>query len=412
MKDTELYSKILGINDPWYVENVEIGILEQTIKVYLEHDNKASWTCPECGNAAPVYDHREQREWRHLDSCQFKTYLVASLPRIDCREHGIHTAKTPWSEPNSRFTLMFETFAIHILQAVKVQVTAAHLLRLSENQIHDIMHRAVSRGMKERTDKETINHLSVDEKSFQKGHKYITVLGDPGNKRIIDVAESRTQEAVESLLRNGLSKKQQQEVRAVSMDMWKAFMNARKTILPNADTVHDRFHISKYLSDAVDKTRKSENQELLKQGDATLKSTKYIWLRSPENMTTKQMSALESLSGLEIETSKVWMFKESFRHFFACNDIESATEFFRNWYDAATILGNKHLTQTAKMLADHINGLLAYIKHNITNSYAESINSSIQLLKANSRGFRKFENFRIAILFHFGKLKLYPQEIP
>ena len=398
MKDTELYSKILGINDPWYVENVEIDIPKQTIKVYLEHDNKASWTCPECGNAAPVYDHREQREWRHLDSCQFKTYLVASLPRIDCREHGIHTAKTPWSEPNSRFTLMFETFAISILQAVKVQVIAAHLLKHSENQIHDIMHRAVSRGMKRRTDNDAINHLSIDEKSFQKGHKYITVLGDPGNKRIIDVAESRTQEAVESLLRNGLSKKQQQEVNAVSMDMWKAFMNARKTILPNAD--------------AVDKTRKSENQELLKQGDATLKSTKYIWLHSPENMKIKQMSALESLSGLEIETSKVWMLKENFRHFFACNDIESATEFFRNWYDAATSLGNKYLTKTANMLADHINGLLAYIKHKVTNSYAESMNSLIQLLKANSRGFRKFENFRIAILFHFGKLKLYPQEIP
>ncbi|MHB1456293.1 MAG: ISL3 family transposase [Armatimonadota bacterium] len=408
MKDTELYSKILGINDPWHVENVDIDMPHQTIKVYLAHDDKASWVCPECGNTAPIYDHREQREWRHLDSCQFKTYLVASLPRINCNKHGVHTVKTPWSEPNSRFTLMFEILAINILLAVKVQSTAAQMLRLSPNQIHDIMHRAVERGMIDRSDADTIKHLSIDEKSFHKGHKYITVLGDPANNRIIDVAESRTQEAVVNLLQNGLSEEQQQGVIAVSMDMWVAFMNARLKVLPNADTVHDRFHISKYLSDAVDKTRKSENQELLKQGDATLKNTKYIWLHSPDNMTTKQMSALESLSGLEIETSKVWMFKENFRHFFTCKDIPSAAEFFKNWYDAAISLGNKYLSKIADILYDHINGLLAYIKHRITNAYAESTNSMIQLLKANSRGFRRFESFRVAILFHFGKLNLYP----
>lgn len=411
MKDTELYSKILGIDDPWYVDHVEIDIPEQTIRVFLEHDEKASWDCPECGKIASLYDHREQREWRHLDSCQFKTLLVASLPRIDCREHGVHTVKTPWSAPNSRFTLLFEIFAIDILSAVKVQVAAAKLLSLSQSQMHYIMHRAVERGMAERSATQTITHLTIDEKSFKHGHNYITVLGDPNGHRIIDVAESRTQDAVEYLLRNGLTREQRQQVAAVSMDMWKAFMNARGKVLPNADTVHDRFHIAKYLSDAVDKTRRSENREFVKQGDQMLKNTKYLWLRSPEKMTLKQMSALESLSGLEIETSKVWMFKENFRHFFTYKDVDLAREFFEQWYNAAIYLGNKYLIQVADMLAEHLDGLLAYIKHKITNSYAESINGMIQLLKANARGYRRFENFRIAILFHFGKLNLYPQEI-
>jgi transposase len=412
MKDTELYRKILGIDDPWYVKSIEIDVPEQTIRVFLEHDQSATWNCPECDKIVTLYDHREQREWRHLDSCQFKTLLTASLPRIDCPEHGILTVKTPWSTPNSRFTLLFEGFAIDILQAVKVQGAAAKLLRLSPSQMHDIMHRAVARGMSERATSESITHLSLDEKSFHKGHQYITVLGDPKAHRIIDVAQSRTQAAVESLLENALTKEQQQGVSAVSMDRWKAFMNAGKKVLANADIVHDRFHIAKYLSEAVDKTRRAENHQMIKQGDSTLKNTKYLWLRSPEKMTTQQFSALESLSGLEIDTSKVWMFKENFRHFFTQKDVGSAKGFFEQWYHAAIALGNKFLTQVAEMLIEHLDGLVAYIKHKITNAYAESINGMIQLLKANARGYRRFENFRIAILFHFGKLNLYPHKSP
>ncbi len=234
MKDTELYSQILGISDPWYVDHVEIDVHEQTIRVFLEHDGKAIWTCPDCGKATPIYDHREQREWRHLDSCQFKTLLVASLPRINCPKHGAVTVNAPWSAPNSRFTLLFEMFSIDVLSAVKVQVAAAKLLRLSSSQIHDIMHRAVGRGMSKRAATEIITHLSIDEKSFHSGHQYITVLGGPNGKRIIEIGESRTQDSVEALIAKGLTATQRQGVSSVYMDMWKAFMNAARNILPQA----------------------------------------------------------------------------------------------------------------------------------------------------------------------------------
>ncbi len=160
----------------------------------------------------------------------------------------------------------------------------------------------------------------------------------------------------------------------------------------------------------VDKTRRAENRNMIKQDDPILKNTKYLWLRSPEKMAEKQKSAFESLTGLEIDTSKVWAFKENFRHFFTHKATSLARKFFIEWYNAAIALGNRFLTQVAGMLANHLDGLLAYIKHRVTNSYAESINGMIQLLKANARGYRKFDNFRVAILFHYGKLDLYPQE--
>ena len=115
------------------------------------------------------------------------------------------------------------------------------------------------------------------------------------------------------------------------------------------------------------------------------------------------------LSGLELDTAKVWAFKECFRQFFACRSEHEAKVFFTKWYDGATALGNRHLTKVAQMLLNHLDGLLAYVRHRITNALAENINGQIQRIKTNARGFRRFANFRIAILFFLGKLDLYPQ---
>src|SRR5690606_18506829 len=91
------------------------------VSVYAVHDKDATFSCPECGSRCPLYDHDEERSWRHLDSCQFETHLRARLPRVKCNEHGVRQARVPWAEPKSRFTLMFERFAIDVLLETDVQ---------------------------------------------------------------------------------------------------------------------------------------------------------------------------------------------------------------------------------------------------------------------------------------------------
>jgi transposase len=411
MIDTELYHYILGIENPWLVSQVELDIDAETVRVNVDYDRQtASFVCPECGHPAPVYDHREQRSWRHLDSCQFQTYLLACLPRVECPDHGVQTVRVSWCEPNSRFTLLFERFAIMVLQATTVQAKAASLLRLNAGQVHDIMERAVKRGLVRRDHNETLKHLSLDEKSFQKGQKYITVLGDSEAKRVLEVIEDRTLEATKTLITDSLSAPQREQVQSVSMDMWSPYKGAREAVLPQAETVHDRYHIAAYLNDAVDKTRRAENRELYKMQDKTLLKTKYLWLKSEENLTDKQRIAFESLKGLELETAKVWAFKENFRQFFACQTFYGAETFFHHWHEAAIALDNRHLSQVAEMLRNHLDGLLAYIRHRVTNAIAEGLNGQIQHIKAAARGFRRFTNFRIAILFFLGKLELYPHK--
>ena len=412
MNDTELYRQILGIELPWYVSRVELDLASEEVRVHLEYRLMSEWKCSSCGAPASVHDHRDERSWRHLDSCQLKTFLVASLPRVKCPKHGVLTVRVPWTEPESRFTQMFERFAIDVLRATGVQAKAAQLLRLSPGQVHDLMHRAVVRGRQRRDTQVSVPHVSLDEKSFKSGHQFVTVLGDSRGKRVLEVAEGRTQEIAENLLKEGLSESQKRGVQSVSMDMWVAFMNARESVLPESDTVHDRFHVAKYLNDAVDKTRRAENRTLQREDDTSLHKSKYLWLKGPDNMTEKQRTALEALNSLELETAKVWAFKESFRSFFEYQSETDAKAFFLTWYEAAVALSNTHLTKVARMLKSHLKGLLAYIRHKVTNALAEALNGQIQRIKANARGFRRFENFRIAILFFLGKLNLYPQRNP
>ena len=135
-------------------------------------------------------------------------------------------------------------------------------------------------------------------------------------------------------------------------------------------------------------------------------------LKSPETMTDTQKMTFASLSGLELETAKVWAFTENFRQFFACHTEYGARSFFNRWYEAARMLANPHLTKVAEMLQRHLPGLLAYVRHRVTNGIAEGLNGQIQLLKASARGFRQFANFRVAILFFLGRLEMYPHKSP
>lgn len=249
MRDTELYHHLLAIEEPWHLIDVELDIAEQLVCVFIDFDGrKASFCCPECGQYANLYDRRETRLWRHLDSCQFKSYPVASLPRVSCRKHGVLTPKVFWCEPNSRFTALFERFALEVLQATQVQSQAAKILRLTPEQVEPLLEKAVARGLPRRDPDEKIEHASPDETSFQQGHSYAAVLSDLKQARDIEMVEHRTQEAVVAFLNTALSAEQKASVRSVTMDTWRAFANARAQVLPEADVVaeevHDRFQVS------------------------------------------------------------------------------------------------------------------------------------------------------------------------
>ena len=405
MRDVQLYAQLLGLSLPWFVSSVELDIEALEMHVHLDHEKDWTFTCPECAEACPVHDHSPERVWRDLDTHRAITLIHCRLPRVRCPDHGVQTVKIPWADPHSRYTRLFESQIIELLTLTKCQVRTARFMGVTERQVHFVMQRAVKRGLARR-EETPVKRLGIDEKSFQRGHVYASVLSDLDGKRVLDVHLDRTFESSVELLSQGVPFPA--EVECVSMDMWEAYMGAVKQVLPKADIVHDRFHIAKYLNHAVDLTRRSEHSKLLRKGDWTLEHSRYLWVKNRENHTEKQAERFKNLLGVELETGKAWALKETFKGFFQNETVEEAETFLSDWEAEVVKSENRHLLKVAKMLKDHKEGLLNYVKHKVTNAAAEALNSMIQEIKTIARGFRRFENFRVAILFFLGKLQLNP----
>lgn len=408
MQDKELYRQLMGLREPWRVSEVKVDFEGLKVDVWVEWPPEGKAPCPECGADCMIYDHREERQWRHLDTMQFQTILHCRIPRINCEEHGVKSIAVPWAEKNSRFTALFERLAIDVLMGCQNQTKAKELLGLSWDEVHLIMEKAVFRGLQRRSEG-TMARIGVDEKSFLRGHRYATILSDLDNARVIDVAQDRKEESLAELFRR-IPEEQRQQIAAVAIDMWEPYINAVQELLPEADIVHDKFHIAKYLGEAVDKVRKSEHKGLKKEGQETLKGTKYLWLTSSKNWSDEQRQQFKELKNKGLQVGRAWAIKELFSDLWEYTYEKSARNFFRKWYWWATHSRLKPIAEVAKKLKRHLDNILTYLRHRITNAVAEGINSKIQQVKSSARGFRNFENYRIAILFFCGKLDMYPQE--
>ena len=251
-------------------------------------------------------------------------------------------------------------------------------------------------------------HLGIDEKGFHKGQSYVTMLYDLDNSRVLDVANGRKEEDIQGILLR-LSDEERPGVKAVAMDMWEPFRRAVEKLLPQADIVHDRFHIMKYLTDAVDRVRRSENKALQHEGNSSLSGTRFLWLKRPDNWTDDQKDSFRDLKGNGLKVSRAWAIKELFDKLYGYVYEKSARTFFNRWYFWGTHCRLKPVIEVAKMIKRHLANILTYLRHHITNAVAEGINSKIQQVKSAARGFRNLENYRVAILFYCGRLDVYPQ---
>jgi transposase len=402
------YRLLLGLDAAWGVSDVSLSLEEKRVDILVTHIG-GPVTCPECGAKCSIADHAPERSWRHLDTMQFETRLRARVPRANCKACGVKTTAVPWAEKHSRFTLLFEAFAIEVIQACGNVKSAAKLLGLDWDSVHRIMERGVDRGL-ERRDLESLQYLGIDEKSFGRGQSYVSLLTDLTGSRVLEVVEGRTEEAADGLWRD-LSEEQKEQVEAVAIDMWSAYINSVETNVEQADIVHDRFHISKYLNEAVDKVRRQEHKALKTTGDERLTGSKQLWLFNPENLSDERWLEFETLKDQELQTSRAWAIKEQFRWFWEYRYAGNARKFFNRWYGWATRSRLKPIIDVAKMLKRHFDNILTYFRHRITNAMTEGFNSRIQSIKSQARGFRAFQNYRTRILFYCGKLDLLPTEI-
>jgi transposase len=405
---TEHYRLLLGLDTAWEVSDVSLFLEEKRVDILVTH-LRGRVTCPECGAQCSIADHAPERTWRHLDTMQFETRLRARVPRANCKACGVKTTAVPWAGKHSRFTLLFEALAIEVIQACGNVKAAAGLLRLDWDSVHRIIERAVERGLARR-DLESVPHVGIDEKNFGRGQSYISLLTDLTASRVLEVVEGRTEEAANQLWK-AIPQEQRAEVEAVAMDMWPAYINSAETNAEQAEIVHDRFHISKHLNEAVDKVRRQEHKALKQTGDERLKGSKQLWLFNPENLNEDRWIEFEVLKDQELKTSRAWAIKEQFRWLWEYRYAGNARNFFSRWYGWAARSRLGPIRDVAKTLKRHLDNILSYFRHRITNAATEGFNSRIQSIKSQARGFRAFRNYRTRILFYCGKLDLLPTTI-
>jgi transposase len=401
------FQNLLELKAPWRVVAVELKDEERSVEIEVEWPQSYKVACAECGRACAVYDHAGVRWWRHLDTMNRTTRVCCRVPRSDCPEHGVKTADVPWANESSRFTVEFETHVIDLLLLARSQSQAARYLELSWHQVHDVQAAAVERGL-ERRSVEDIERVGLDEKSFGRGHHYGTVLSDLDNRRVLEVVEHREQSSAQRAL-GALPPQQLAKIKVVALDMWPAFMGAAAVTVPQADLVHDRFHVVKHLNDAVDTVRKQEHAELSDSSQDWLTGRKYLFLKNPDDWKTEEKRCFQELQKKDLKVTKAWGVRENFQSFWLFTSKTAARAFFRRWIKKAMACDLLPVTKVATMLEKHLAGLLNYVTHRVTNAVTEGFNSKIQMIKSCARGFRSFGNYRIAILFHCGKLELHPQ---
>jgi len=408
MRDKQLYQQILGIESPWRVVDVELTPSSEEVRVYIQRQKGIDLCCSQCGKACAGYDFR-QREWRHLDTCQFKTILVADIPRTQCPEHGVHQISVPWAEPGSGFTALFERLVIDWLKEANIKAVAERM-GLGWSAVDGIMQRAVKRGLARRDDTEIIRHIGVDEVSFQKRHEYITVVCDHGRNRILYLADDRKTTSLDGFYKS-LSDKQKAAIDSVSMDMWPAFIKATRTHIPDADSkiAFDHFHISKMFNEAIDKVRRAEHKALLSAGDNSMARSRYNWLKRLGNVSRKRWPDFKALRAIAIKTARAWAIKE---HASSLWNYVSRIWAEKGWRKLLGWMSRSRLpamVKLAKTIRKHLWGIINAIVLGANNGKSESMNSRIQKVKARSNGFRSRERFRNAIYFHLGDLNLYPE---
>jgi len=409
MRDKDLYKQILGIQTPWAVTEVELAMAAGKVTVHVAHESGTRLNCSQCGTPCPGYDQRS-RTWRHLDTCQFKTLIVAEVPRVTCPTHGVVTVQVPWAESGAGFTALYEALVLDWLKEASIQAVARQL-SLSWNAIAGIMQRAVKRGLARRTPA-IPTRIGVDETSFRKGHDYVTVVTDQKEGHVLHVAEERKTGSLASYY-DTLTEAQKAGLESIAMDMWPAYIKATLDQIPEAQNkiAFDKFHVAKYLGGAVDQVRKQEHKALMQEGWDDLKGTKYDWLTNLRNLPRKRQCTFKVLRASTLKTARAWAIKTLAMKLWHYASRTWAKKGWTQWYAWAIRSRLAPIKKVARTIKTHLWGILNAVLLQANNGASESMNSRIQGLKIRSRGFRNKARYIQAIYFHFGGLELYPEGV-
>ncbi|MCK4668458.1 ISL3 family transposase [Candidatus Dependentiae bacterium] len=382
----EVLKKTIKLDPPWEVANINFEEESETFIIKVVYKKKAllKQIKENTGKEVSIYDHISRR-WRYLDIWQYKSYIEVRVPRIKYKDsNSVEQVKVPWADKFSRTTHLFESVIIDSLVKMSIKdVNRTH--SVSWYTVEKILDKYITK-MRSKVNYD-LNYIGIDEISRKKGHKYFTLVYDLTKGHVIWIGKDRKSSTLKKFIR-WYGKKKIKKIKGVAIDMWDPYIKALEDYAIKNKIVFDKFHITKHLNDAMDKTRREENSQLLDDKILLLKKTKYIWLKNPRNLTEKQEITLEELLKYRLKSVKAYELKELFKFFWRYKTKKHAALFFNRWFWRATHSRIESIKKVAYTLKKYFYGVINYIKHSISNGRAEGINNKIRVYTKRAYGYK------------------------
>lgn len=397
MNSEILFSMALGLQSPWILTGVELKTMgsKKELHITIGHTKGAKFF-DEHEQACGVYDTNE-KTWRHLNFFEHECFLHCKVPRIMTSENKIRLVSVPWARNGSGFTLMFEAFAMLMIENEMPVNKVGKVLDETAHRLWRVFNYWIERAYVADKPRQ-ITKLGFDETSQKRGHSYVTLGVDLDERKVLHVTEGKGKDCIKAIKTHLESKEMDiSKIAHTSIDLSPAFISGIHEHFPEAEIHFDRFHVVKLLHEAMNTVRVLERKE-----HEELKGHKYTFLKNKDKLSNKKAQELSKLITLFPTLGQAYRLKELFNDLWEME--EEATTFLVDWCKEVDESGIEPFKQFSKTVKIHWQGIVNFCETEINNGILEGINSKIQLAKRRARGYRCVKNFINMIYFLCGKL--------
>lgn len=408
MRVTTAFKRLLrleGVN----VTSVVFGINVITVTVALR---RRRLVCPHCGYRTRFrYDtRREPSSWRHLDLGVWRVEVQATLRRLGCPTHGVVVEGVPFARPGAHLTRDFDDLLAWLATRMD-KTSVARLCRVSWRTVGRACERVVATELDaDRLD--GLFRIGVDEISWRKHHKYLTLVVDHDRGCVIWGAKGKDAETLDGFFEE-LGSQRSSQIEAVSMDLGPAFLKSvtAQDHAPQAVVCADPFHVVKLVGDALDEVRRDLWQQLRRLPDPRyakdFKGSRWALLKNPEDLTERQAAKLASLKRTRGGIWRAYEMKEQFRAIFAGDlNREQAAVLLDRWCGRAQRSRLAPFIKAAKTIRLRRDIILNAIEHGISNGRVEGLNTKVRLIVRRAYGFHTADAALALIMLGAGPINL------
>jgi transposase len=383
------WTKLLGW--PGYrVYRHEIDEHGKTLKLWVRRKRgNRKLVCSGCGRKLNQVHDLYEREVRDLPCFEYRTTVVIELYRIRCPHCGIKTEKVPQLPSKAPFSKRFE-------EAVGLACESAAVRRvgqqfgLAASTVRAIDLRYLKRWAEARR-KPALRQMGIDEIHLGKKPKFLTVVSNLETGEPLWFGRERKKETLDEFFEKQLSRFQRNAIRAACVDMWEPFRQSLEQWLPQCRIVYDKFHIMQHAGAAVDEVRRAE---FFRKGGAArelVKGKRWLLLSRWVHLNTHKKRQLNELFGLNRRVMKAYLLKESLDRLWSYTYEGAMLRYLQSWIDQLRWQRLKPMEKLARMLLDHLDGILNYCRVKVPLGVVEAVNGNIKALLRRGRGYRDLD---------------------